>query len=392
VWLDENCEKTDDQVYENLGKDLHSIFDYLEPCKKPMDYLKYLSSTSSNRIILIISHKCASDMMAIMADDILSQIYSMYILCSNESDIITWKEKQFDKIRGVYDCTTELISQIKIDTNLMIKQNQTPQTIESSSSTENPTDEHANYVVPTISVSNLKPVNNMIKHLHKDTIWFVRYQLLFHILLKLEKSTAAATEMIHTCKKLCMGRRDQQAQIDEFEKDIEDSFKSLYWYTKDSFIKHLLNRACGSRDVNEIYPFRLYISNLHHEIVKLETDRKNNKSNDEIITVYRGKYVALSTFEKLRRNKNGLIAMNGFLSTTKNETVAKFFINEGAPKSGYEAILFKLNIDPKVLNKPYADIPPERHEKGPDEEEILFSVGSTWRIIKIEELKDDNIK
>jgi hypothetical protein len=53
------------------------------------------------------------------------------------------------------------------------------------------------------------------------------------------------------------------------------------------------------------------------------------------------------------------------------------------------AVLFKLNIDSKVVNKPYADIPPERHEKGSSEEELLFSIGSVWRIIDVKELKDD---
>jgi hypothetical protein len=40
-------------------------------------------------------------------------------------------------------------------------------------------------------------------------------------------------------------------------------------------------------------------------------------------TAFREKFLHQSTFKKLEDNKNGLVVMNGFLSTTEDEEVAK---------------------------------------------------------------------
>jgi hypothetical protein len=93
-------------------------------------------------------------------------------------------------------------------------------------------------------------------------------------------------------------------------------------------------------------------------------------------------------FKKLEDNKNGLVVMNGFLSTTEDEVVAKGFAS-GVPNSDQKAVIFELNIDPDVVNKPYAKIPSDRHAKKSNEEEVLFSIGSVWQIINVKELEDN---
>jgi hypothetical protein len=78
------------------------------------------------------------------------------------------------------------------------------------------------------------------------------------ILLTLEELKTEAKEMIDKCKELCESDKYRLKQTEEFEKDTEDVFKSIYWYTKDSFIVHLLNRVCGSPNVDDIYSFVTY--------------------------------------------------------------------------------------------------------------------------------------
>ncbi len=71
--------------------------------------------------------------------------------------------------------------------------------------------------------------------------------------------------------------------------------------------------------------------------------------------------------------------MNEFLSTTEDEEVAKGFAS-GVPDSSQKAVIFELNIDSDVVNIPYAQIPSDRYAKKSNEEEVLFSIGSVWRI------------
>jgi hypothetical protein len=257
----------------------------------------------------------------------------------------------------------------------------------SNSPSEDIRNESVNHTIPPMSVFNSKIQGNSIKSLNKESVWFIRYQLLFDILLKLEISATAKTEMIYVCSQFYKGNDTRLKQIKEFEMDAENAFKSIHWYTKESFLVHLLNRACGTQNIDEMYPFRLFIKHLHGELVKLDKLRRElNPDGQNKTTVFRGKPLALSTLENLRKNINGLVSMNGFLSTTKDEQVAKCFAGDSATKPGYVPVLFKLNIDQAVINKPYADIPPERHAMAGQEKELLFSIGSVWRINDVAEL------
>jgi hypothetical protein len=398
VWLDENSEQVDHEIYVNLKRDLERSFDFLKPFTKIWECIGYLNSIKDGKILFIVSHKHACDIMKIIEDANVPQIHSIYIFCSNESEIDSWNPLRFTKLRGSFVSINELMEQLKDDINAIHNNTETSEISTASSSTQDTTNERTKNAIPEISVFSSEPKNNSIKHLNKDSIWFIRYQLLFELILKLEKSTMAVEEMIYVCKNLCDDSEQTKAQIREFEKDAQDAFKSIYWYTKASFIVHVLNRACGSRKFSDIYPFRLFISNLHNELVELDKNRRSNILEDENrrnnilkdeITVYRGKYIALSTLEKLKKNKNGLVSMNGFFSTSRKNTVARFFASDGILKPGQMSVLFKLNIDPNVVNKPYADIPPERHAMGPEEKEVLFSVGSVWQINDVTELIDD---
>jgi hypothetical protein len=326
--------------------------------------------------------------MALMKDENLPQIHSMYLFCPNELEKDSWNSKDFKEfsIQGVFVCKEELIQKLKDDINTIYTNNETSETTTGLFPTNDITNEHIKNAVPTISVFSSKSINNSIKKLDPNLIWYIRYQLLLEILLKVEKSTTEAKEMIDKCKELCENDKYRLKQIEEFEEDAENAFKSIYWYTKDSFIVHLINKVCGSQKVDDIYPFRLFIRNLHEEIVKIDVDRRKMIRRHKM-TLFRGKFLPQSTFKKLQDNKNGLVMMNGFLSTTKDKKVARSFAS-GVRNSDDVAVLFELNVDANVVNKPYAEIPPERDAKK-SSEQVLFSIGSVWRIKSVNELKDD---
>ncbi len=393
VWLDPNSEKTDNEIYVGLKQDLENTFHSLRIFDKPFPCISYIHATPNSKILFISSLKYASNVMALMKDENLPQIHSMYLFCPNELEKDGWNSEDFKEfpIQGVFVCKEELMQKLKDDINTISTNNEISQTTMGLSSTNDIANEHITNAIPKISVFSSKSINNSIKNLDPNLIWYIRYQLLLEILLKLEKSKTEAKEMIDKCKELCENDKFRIKQIEEFkeefEKDAENACDPIYWYTKDSFIFHLLNRVCGSENVDDIYPFRWFIRNLHNEIVKIDVDRRRKIPRDQK-TVFRGKFLAQSTFKKLEDNKNGLVVMNGFLSTTEHEVVAKGFAS-GVPNSDQKAVIFELNIDSDVVNKPYAKIPSERHQKKSNEEEVLFSIGSVWQIINVKELEDN---
>ena len=378
----------DSQIYVDLKRELETVFDCPQIFKQARSCISYLYSIKSCKTLFIISHECALRVLPIVEKEKPPQTHYIYIFCQSELEKASWNCTNLEEFRGCFTSKDELMQKLNDDINMIKANTETTQTSTTSPITQDITNERIANAVPSISVFNNKSINNSIKHLNEDSKWFIRYQLLFEILIKLEKSSTAVEDMIYVCKQFYSNNKKRLEQIDEFEKDAENTFKSIYWYTKESFIVHLLNKACGSDNIDEIYPFRLFITNLHHEIVNLDNIRRGTILKCQTI-LFRGKPLAVSTLEKLKNNKNRLVAMNGFLSTTSNEQVAKCFTGVGGLRSDQRAVLFKLNIDPNIRNKPHANIPPDRHAMGANEQEHLFSIGSVWRIIDVKELKDD---
>ncbi|CAF1401306.1 unnamed protein product [Adineta steineri] len=103
--------------------------------------------------------------------------------------------------------------------------------------------------------------------------------------------------------------------------------------------------------------------------------------------VYRGKPLSSSVLQQLIDNEGNLISMNGFLSTTVVNKVASSYHGDdqvSKVRIGYKPVLFILEINTKI-KQPYAYI--AAYSMKPHEREVLFSLGTIWRIksIKVDE-------
>ncbi|CAF1199730.1 unnamed protein product [Adineta steineri] len=106
--------------------------------------------------------------------------------------------------------------------------------------------------------------------------------------------------------------------------------------------------------------------------------------------LYRGKVMTVSTFENFKKNINGLVAMKGFLSTTTDIKAAEMFAGKGTVPEGSVSVMFKLKIDNWKKCKPSAAIDP-KDSAIKDEKEVLFSIGSIWRIISVADKPENGI-
>ncbi|CAF4740023.1 unnamed protein product, partial [Rotaria sp. Silwood2] len=87
----------------------------------------------------------------------------------------------------------------------------------------------------------------------------------------------------------------------------------------------------------------------------------------------------------LLNNIGGLISMNSFLSTTFNRDLALMFAGDGSSSPSSESVLFQLECDTINKKKPFA-------ATNTSENEVLFSIGTIFRIQNIGKLKDINNK
>ncbi|CAF0952618.1 unnamed protein product [Rotaria sordida] len=87
-------------------------------------------------------------------------------------------------------------------------------------------------------------------------------------------------------------------------------------------------------------------------------------------------------FEILKANIGNLISPNGFFSTSKDLNVALIFAGEDDFEN--KSILFEIRLDPtKIKNKTIVGAPIENFSRFPEEKEVLFSIGTTFRIENI---------
>jgi tetratricopeptide (TPR) repeat protein len=86
--------------------------------------------------------------------------------------------------------------------------------------------------------------------------------------------------------------------------------------------------------------------------------------------------------EKLKKNVGGFLSFNNFLSTSLERDVAVNFL--WGSESG---VLFEIHIDPSIQKFPFVNTKELSYLEG-CEEELIFSMGSVFRILQIDKQND----
>ena len=92
------------------------------------------------------------------------------------------------------------------------------------------------------------------------------------MILSISKSSSLndKNELVSFCKQYYKTNHVQLMIIKEFEKDYS-SERSLWWYTRHSFLSRLLNKALRTENIDIIFKFRFFIKELYRQL-KNESD------------------------------------------------------------------------------------------------------------------------
>jgi tetratricopeptide (TPR) repeat protein len=196
---------------------------------------------------------------------------------------------------------------------------------------------------------------------------FLHSQLFINCLLGIKSTSADKNELFSLCKQEYQGNKKQLAFARKFQ-DEYSSNQALLWYTTNSFIHFMLNQALRAQDIHLIFLFRFLISDIKQQL-------KGNQCSSRLI-LYRGQFMWNQELESLKQSREHLISINSFLSTSLDRPKAYDFLLE---PSDLERVLFEIDADPKLPGiKPFANISP--FSAFPDEKEVLFMLGSIFRI------------
>ncbi|CAF1154448.1 unnamed protein product [Adineta steineri] len=215
-----------------------------------------------------------------------------------------------------------------------------------------------------------------IQYILEHSATFFWYRFFFNILDRLKQTDIAKHEMISRVRVIYEDNIYKLAEINHFE-NVYYSDDVISWYTKDSFFYLHLNRALRSHDINEIFLWRFYISDLDRNLRKLCSKQMDSQSR----CVFRGQRLHKYDLYKLAKSEGKLISMTSFLSTSLDHDVAEMFAEDTLADSPFRSVIYKIFIESNTNKIVCADI--SDLSEVVDEQEVLFSIRSLFRIERV---------
>ncbi|CAF0820088.1 unnamed protein product [Adineta steineri] len=240
------------------------------------------------------------------------------------------------------------------------------------------------YQQDSIAISFI-PANEMTStdNLNQLEPTFMYTQIFKDILLDMEHDKQAIKHFTAYCRN---NNGASQKNINRFEKEYHAQ-SAIWWYTFPSNIFSMLNYGLRTLDADIIITMGFFLRDLHQQIQKLYEQQISTYGTKPFV-VYRGQGLLKSDFEKLQKTKGGLMSFNNFLSTSTNKEVSFEFAECASTTTDTVGILFIMSIDPCLKSTPYASIKEMSYFK--EEEEILFSMHTVFRVVAIKPMDNEN--
>jgi tetratricopeptide (TPR) repeat protein len=320
----------------------------------------------TQRITFIVSNLFGPHVVPLIHD--VPQIQTIYVYCRDRQVAESWT-KSYPKVSSIFTKKETLLRQICDDIGACSNDDDMP-----------------------ISVFHLEERQNSLQNLSEESAKFMWYQSILMVLRLMAKYYNSKTEMIVECRANYHNDEIEKKKINDFELNYAPT-KAFWWYTSDSFVYRLLNKALRTQNIEIIFKFRFFINDLHNQIQQLYqqylSTHSSHKKNHLI--VYRGQRMTVCELNLLKNNVKQLISMNSFLSATTIREIAEIFAdtsdqcNEPSP---LQSVLFTIDI--RDFNKDttaFAFI--QNYSCCQDEEEVLFTIGA---IFKVESVIEDREK
>ncbi|CAF3382494.1 unnamed protein product [Rotaria socialis] len=352
MWLDANVHTTEDNIDAQVK--LREAINFLQTFDKENECEEAIRNIVNEKVVLIVSGRLGRNVVPRLHD--LSQLTCVYVYCFDKDGNKQWSDK-YSKVKGVFTELTDVIKCLK-------KEQKVREKVESSG---------------VISIFNRSDIEHTHKNLKSENSSFMWFQLLIEVLIGMQQNLAAKKELIDVCKQQYQSNLKELAIIDEFERDYDCS-KAVWWYTREAFLYRLLNKALRIQNIDLLFAFRFFITDMFKSLSK-EHEKFKNLCTDECIRVYRGQIISTDEFDRMRSSIGEFISINSFFSTSRNRKQAIGFISSEKPIDDIRPILFDIRIDIHLSAKPFADVTKLSYFQ--EEQEIIFMLGSVFRISNI---------
>ena len=351
VWLDENYRKSIIEL-KQLVNTVDTFVD-IDEC------IDFITDRPNETAFMITSNKYIQQLLPVAKD--ISEIKSIYIFCQGNKTQANWSTECSKIFTGFTDIVSisEAIKQTLKD------------------------DEH-NEVSISVAKSEGK-TSDTNKNVLDCT--FMYTQILKEILLTIDFNQKYFEEFLKFCRDELANDNKELRNVDKIQNEYYQH-KPIWWYTRQSFLYSMVNKGLRLMDIDNILKMGFFICDLHKNIADLHAEQFEQDTSAGLFTVYRGQGLSQVDFDQIRKSRDGLLAFNNFLSTSKNRQVSLNFINRTVIKTSPVPILFVMHIDSSIRRTPFANVVDVSAIQR--EEEVLFSMHSVFRIGATKKLHSDN--
>ena len=351
IWFDPTIGSNQDT--EHTKQQLRSINDYVIFHTDLDECIRSIQSIDKEKVFLITSGVKAPLLLPHVSE--LRQLDSVFVFCMNR-DRYKHLLDEYAKIIGIYTELGELYASIRQEL------------------------EHFHEHLQTFSIFDQH--QKCIKTLSQQSAEFLWFQLFHHVILDLPRNQQAKQRMIDVCRNYYRGNKKQLKLIDEFERDYRPE-DAIRWYSKQSFVYRLVNKALRNEDLEQLRAFRFFIGDLSKQLAqKQQTMLSSAKTN---LTLYRGTKLDREEFERLKENQGKTISTNGYLSTSRRKQPALRFAMKTTQRTDVVGVLFQIHCDVENIGTSviYADI--TAFSMYPAEKEVLFDMNASFKLDSIED-------
>ena len=357
IWLDGSIDQNSSDC-QNTITHLRGAVNALNSFTDDGECIQFLEDMATEKICMIISGALGQQIMPRVHD--LSQIDSIFIFCGNKTYHEGWT-KNWPKIKGVYTEIKPICDALK-EAAQQCEQNAVSISIMGADDT-----------LPNKSLNQLDPC-------------FMYTQIMKEILLTIHFEQQHIAEFIQHCRQALGGNPKQLKLVDQLAEKYRKE-TPIWWYTLESFLYPMLNRALRTMDADLMVKLGFFISDLHRQIEELHREEFGSAGSNQKFTVYRGQGMEKAEFEKMLASKGGLISFNCFLSTSRADHISLGFAKGALKNPQLVGVLFVMTIDPALPDTPFASVA-KVGAMGAKEDEVLFSMNTVFRIGVIKQLGD----
>jgi tetratricopeptide (TPR) repeat protein len=357
IWLDASIDEENDADVHNTIIQLRRVVNTINTFTNIDQCIEFLETINNNKACMIISASLGEHIMPLVHN--MSQVDSIFILCSNIQRCKQWA-KDWSKIKDVFTEITSICEALK-----KVAQ------------------ECEHNAIPMSFIATNNDVSK--KNLDQLDCSFMYTQILKEILLTIKFEQKHIGEFLQHCREQFADNKDKLNNVKELEQKYHNE-TPVWWYTCESFLYPMLNTSLRLMDVDVIIRIGFFIDDLHRQIEQLHSEQFKRQQSKTTFTVYRGQGMSMEAFEQMKKANGGLIAFNNFLSTSTERKISLLFAQNALDKPDSVGILFVMTIDPSVSTTPFASIKDISFYK--DEDEILFSMHSVFRIRDIKSISE----